>query len=82
MNNTIEEIIENVILINGNLYEYRVVVGSEGMSFERSSKSGSRKETLQIVENTIKANKRKRELVWRSESPSYDSGYSMFYIGL
>ncbi len=82
MDRPIENLVEIAILIKKEIYEYHIMVENDGIRFERYSPSTNRRETLQEVVNTIRANNKKRERVWRADPPSYESGYSMFYIKL
>jgi len=80
MSQTIEKIAEDTVFIRNGRDDYRIVVEQEGIRFERYLQPTNARETLQIVENSLRANAKKRERVWRAELPSRDSGYAMFYI--
>lgn len=80
MKPTIEKIVGNVISIRSDKDEYRIIVDPEGIHFERYHSSTNMRETLQEVVNTIRANRKKRERVWRADPPSDESDYSMLYV--
>ena len=61
MNQTIEGMAEIAVFIRKSEYDYSIIVEPEGIRFERYLKPGNARETLQMVENSIKANGRKRE---------------------
>ena len=80
MNQTIERIAEIEVFIRRGEYDCSIIVEPDGIRFERYLSSKDERETLQIVENSIKANGKKRDTIWRVEPPSRDSGYAMFYV--
>ena len=68
MNQTIEGMAEIAVFIRKSEYDYSIIVEPEGIRFERYLKPGNARETLQMVENSIKANGRKRERERERES--------------
>ncbi len=78
----LEALIEQEVLLKSEEGDFYVVFGKDGARFKRYVNYGGRRicETLQEVDNTIRANRKKREVVWREEPPSYDSGYKEFVV--
>lgn len=78
----LEVLIGQEVLLKDEDGEFIAFFGENGLSFRRYVNCRGEKvcETLQIVDNTIRANRKKREVVWRREPPSYESGYREFVV--